>query len=130
MIQQQTMVRFMTRLGIKGNLAYRHSQVKKATMVIPPTTNMAIRDPDNAVTLDEPRKLSPYLPLTVLVPMIGACSETEWQEDQREGEAEEDQAETINPSPIKDHPRPDGLGSVLALDLLLETEVRGSDRDG
>jgi hypothetical protein len=42
---KHTMVRFMTRLGIKGNLAYRHSQVKKAIMVIPPTTNMAIKDP-------------------------------------------------------------------------------------
>lgn len=42
---KRTMVRFMTRLGIKGNLAYLHSQVKKAIMVRPPTTNMAIKDP-------------------------------------------------------------------------------------
>jgi hypothetical protein len=68
--------------------------------------------------------------LTVLVPMIGASSQTERQEDQGKGEPEEDQPEPVDPSPVEDHPGPDGLGSVFPLDLFLETEVRGGDRDG
>jgi hypothetical protein len=70
------------------------------------------------------------LELTVLVPMIGTSSQTERQEDQGECESEEDQSKPVDSSPVEDHPGPDGLGSVLPLDLLPETEVRGGDRDG
>jgi hypothetical protein len=62
--------------------------------------------------------------------MIGTGSQTERQEDQGECESEEDQPKPVDSSPVEDHPRPDGLGSVLSLNLLLETEVRGGDRDG
>ena len=68
--------------------------------------------------------------LTIFVPMIGTSSQTERQEDQGESESEEDQPEPVDSSPVEDHPGPDGLGSVLALNLLLKTENRGGDRDG
>jgi hypothetical protein len=129
------MVRFMTRLGIKGNLAYFHSQVKKAIMVTPPTTNMAIKDPTERILpkmSPDPTTCSTHRDamLTIFVPMIGTSSQTERQEDQGESESEEDQPEPVDSSPVEDHPGPDGLGSVLALDLLLKTEIRGGDRDG
>lgn len=101
MMQQHTMVWFITRLGIRGNLAYLHSQVKKATMANPPTTNMAMSDPTTGtITSAEATDFSSVQLLTVLVPVIGTGSKTERQEDQGKGETEEDETESVDPSSL------------------------------
>jgi hypothetical protein len=70
-----TMVLFMTRLGIKGKEANFHSQVKKAIMVIPPTTNIAIKEAEqdnNSVRCLCSNGTRKTQRLTVLPMVIGA----------------------------------------------------------
>ena len=129
-----TMVLFMTRLGIKGKVANLNSQVKKAIMIIPPTTNMAIKEA--IISMKSIRTSSPVTsirsisPLTVLPLVVGTSVQTERQEDQAESESEQNETESIDPSPVKDHPRPDGSGSALTLNLFTEPQVGSSNGDG